>query len=72
MAPILEEFAAHHPSIAVSKVDVEANHMIGLKFNITSIPTLILFVNGEEVKRISGVQSLPALESELEPWITIN
>lgn len=72
MAPILEEFAVNHPCIAVAKVDVEANHMTGLKLNITSIPTLILFLNGAEVKRISGVQSLSALESELEQWITIN
>ena len=72
MIPILEEFAAHHPSITVGKVNVESNHMIGFKFNITNIPTLILFVNGKEVKRIFGAQTLAALESELEPWITIN
>ncbi len=72
LTPVLEEFANHHPSITVGKVNVEVNHMIGFKFNITNIPTLILFVNGKEAKRISGALSLPALEKELEPWITIN
>jgi len=72
LEPVLEEFAALHPSISVAKVDVEANQVITAKLRISTVPTLILFVDNREVKRISGAVSLQVLENELNPWITIN
>lgn len=72
LAPVLESFSKSQRSITVAKVDTERNPLSSSKFQILSIPTLILFVNGEEVKRITGAVSLQALEAELKPWITIN
>jgi len=72
LAPILEAFAKSQHSIIVAKLDTERNPLIPSKFQIFSIPTLILFVNGEEVKRITGAVPLQELESQLKPWITVN
>ncbi len=72
LAPVLDAFARSQHSITVGKLDTEQNPLIPSKFQIFSIPTMILFVNGKEVKRITGALSLPALEAELTPWITVN
>lgn len=55
MAPAYEQAAAQlEPAVRVAKVDTEAARHLGARFNIRSIPTLALFVNGREVARQSG------------------
>ena len=54
-APIFTEVAKKYPLKAVfAKVNTEAEQTLGGKYNIKSIPTLIIYKNGVEVKRISG------------------
>jgi thioredoxin 1 len=72
MSPVLESFARSQNSIIVAKFDTEQNPLTPSKFQIFSIPTLILFANGKEVKRISGAMPLQELEAQLKPWITVN
>jgi thioredoxin 2 len=72
VAPVLEAFARNQHSIAVAKVDTEANPITTTRLQIFSIPALILFEGGKEVKRINGAVSLQALESYLQPWIKVN
>jgi thioredoxin 2 len=36
------------------KIDTEANQALGAQYNIRSIPTLAVFKNGQEFKRVSG------------------
>jgi thioredoxin len=72
LAPVLEAFSTSQHSIAVAKVDTEMNPLTSSKFQIFSIPTMILFEGGEEVKRISGAVSLQELESNLRQWIRVN
>ncbi len=72
LAPILDAFSRSQHSVIVAKLDTEQSPLIPSKFQIFSIPTMILFVNGKEEKRITGALSLPALEAELKPWITVN
>ncbi len=72
LAPVLESFAKSQHSIVVAKLDTERNPLTPSKFRIFSIPTLILFDGGKEVKRISGVLPLQELETELKSWITVN
>lgn len=72
MAPVLESFARSQNSIIVAKLDTEKNPLISSKFQIFSIPTLILFADGQEVKRISGTVPLQELETQLKHWITVN
>jgi thioredoxin 2 len=55
MAPAFEQAAARlEPAVRLAKVDTEAEQSLGVRFNIRSIPTLALFVNGREVARQAG------------------
>jgi thioredoxin 1 len=66
VAPVLEEIAKEKAgSLTVAKVDVDANPGIARDYQVVSIPTLILFKNGQPVKRIVGAKSKPALLRDL-------
>ncbi len=55
MAPVFNEVAQKYPLKALfTKVNTEEQQMLGAKYGIRSIPTLIVFKNGVEVKRVSG------------------
>ena len=55
MAPIFNEVANKYPLKALFvKVNTEAHQNLGAKFNIRSIPTLVVYKAGVEVKRVSG------------------
>jgi len=55
MAPAYEQAAAQlEPRVRVAKVNTEEAQALGARFNIRSIPTLALFVNGREVARQAG------------------
>jgi thioredoxin 2 len=55
MAPAYVQAAAQlEPRMRVVKVDTEAHQALGARFQIRSIPTLALFVNGREVTRQAG------------------
>jgi thioredoxin 2 len=61
MAPHFEAAAAQlEPAMRLAKVDTEAQPGLGARFDIRSIPTLMLFRDGRELARKSG--SLPAAE----------
>lgn len=57
IAPILKEIDAEHSdSVLVAKVDIDDNGDIAQKYNVMSIPTLILFSGGEMIKREVGAK----------------
>ena len=57
MAPILEDVARDgFGDVGVLKVDVDDNKFLSERYNIRSIPTMVLFVNGTEVARRTGTQ----------------
>jgi len=68
MAPHFAQAAAQLPQIRFVKVDSDSAPRASARFNIRSIPTLILFVGAAEVARISGAMSL----SQLTAWIHQN
>lgn len=61
MAPVLEELAASRDDIIVGKVNVDDCPNLSSRFGIFSIPTLILFKNGEESDRAVGYMPLEKL-----------
>lgn len=66
VAPVLEEIAAEKAgSLTVAKIDVDANPATARDYQVVSIPTLILFKNGEAVKRIVGAKGKAALLREI-------
>lgn len=67
IAPIVEELSQEMSGKAkVGKVDIEASQAVTAKFQVTSIPTIILFKNGEEANRVVGVRDKAALQSLIE------
>lgn len=65
IAPVLEELAVKAGQLTVAKLDVDANPETARNFQVVSIPTLILFKNGEPVKRIVGAKGKAALLREI-------
>jgi thioredoxin 1 len=66
IAPVLEEIAAEKAgTLTVAKMDVDANPGTARDFQVVSIPTLILFKDGQPVKRIVGSKGKAALLREL-------
>lgn len=55
--PILEEFSKENPDIKVVKVNVDDNAEISERYNIMSIPSLMVFKNGQMVNKAIGLQS---------------
>ena len=62
--PVVEELAEE--GYAVGKVDVDQNMALAQQFRVVSIPTLILFKDGTEVKRFVGLTSKEELKAALE------
>ena len=69
IAPTLEELAEKYSeNLSVCKVDVDANRELALQYNVRSIPSLMIFKNGEMVDSLIGAVSL----EELEDLVTRN
>ncbi|MBN8678015.1 MAG: thioredoxin [Chitinophagales bacterium] len=67
MKPILEDLKAQlGDGVSIYKIDVDKNQMIAERYAIRSIPTIILFKNGEPVWRKSGVASSVELQRMVE------
>jgi thioredoxin len=65
--PILEELAAERDELTVVSLNVDDNQQTAARYEVLSIPTLILFRDGAEAKRIVGALPKRRLEAELEP-----
>ncbi|UXA07252.1 thioredoxin [Mycobacterium sp. SMC-2] len=66
VAPVLEEIASERAGqLTVAKLDVDANPVTARDFQVVSIPTMILFKDGQPVKRIVGAKGKAALLREL-------
>ncbi len=61
LSPVVDEIAEEHPEIKVCKVNVDDEGEIAEAYGIMSIPTLIVFRNGEAVNRKSGVMPKAAI-----------
>jgi len=56
LAPMIDELAQEYAGkVLVSKLDVDGNSIVAEKFQVFSIPTLILFKDGQEVDRLVGL-----------------
>jgi thioredoxin 1 len=67
VAPILEEIAGERDDLRIVKLNVDDNQQTAAQFGILAIPTLLLFRNGAEAKRIQGAMPKKRLEAELQP-----
>jgi thioredoxin 1 len=65
--PVLEELASQREDLRVVKLNVDDNQETAAKYEVLSIPTLILFKQGQVAKKIVGALPKKRLQAELEP-----
>lgn len=66
MGPVIEEIANELQGKAkVGKINVDQNQELAMKYGVMSIPTMIIFKNGEETKRFVGARDKEELLNEL-------
>ena len=69
IAPILEEIAAENDNIRIAKVNVDESPDLAMRYQVMSIPTLIMFQNGEPAKRLVGAKPKNALLAEIGEFL---
>ena len=70
IAPILEEIAAEQgEKIHIAKLNVDEANEIAIRFEVMSIPTLIVFDNGVPTKRIVGAKGKATLLEDLDEYL---
>ncbi len=70
VAPVLEEIAKERSDLKIVKLNTDENQQTAAAFEILSIPTMILFRNGQVAKKIIGAYPKKRLEAELAPALT--
>jgi thioredoxin 1 len=70
VAPVLEEIAADREDLRIVKLDIDENPQTAARFQVLSIPTMILFKGGQAVATVIGAYPRKKLELELEPALT--
>jgi thioredoxin 1 len=70
VAPVLEQIAVEQAGrLKIVKLNVDENQHTPMHFNVSGIPTMILFNDGEMVERIVGFMPKPQLMKKLEPHL---
>jgi len=70
LEPVVKELAAEWAGKAkVVKLDVDNNPNIAMQYQVMSVPTLMLFVNGEPKERLTGFQPKKRIEKKLAAFI---
>jgi thioredoxin 1 len=70
VAPVVDEIAREHEGqLKVMKLDVDDNQNTAMAYGVMSIPTLILFKNGQPVERIVGFRPKADMEKKILPHL---
>jgi len=66
MGPIIDQLAQDYgDKVKVAKVNVDENQSLAAKYEVMSIPTLIIFKDGQLVDKLMGIQSKEALKEKI-------
>lgn len=57
LSPIIDEVAKEYESAKFVKLNIDEEQYLAIKYNVMSIPTLVIFNNGQEIKRSVGLIS---------------
>jgi len=69
IAPVIEELASKFTKIKFARVNIDENHPLSSKCEVSSIPCLILFKQGQEVERIVGALPEEVIEERIKKHI---
>jgi thioredoxin 1 len=67
LEPIVERVAADSPG-AVATIDIDANPVLAQQYSVRSVPTLLVFADGQPVERLLGVQDEAVLTDLIEQY----
>ncbi|HEY69760.1 MAG TPA: thioredoxin [Anaerolineae bacterium] len=68
--PIVSELADElHGKVKVAKFNIDTNMKTPVRYGVMGVPTLILFINGEDRERVIGYQSKKRILAQLEPHL---
>ena len=71
VAPVLEEIAQEKEgSLTILKLNIDENQRTAMEYGVMSIPTMILYKDGQPVKQVVGAKPKPALLRDLEPHLS--
>jgi thioredoxin 1 len=66
VAPVLEQIDAEREDVRIVKLNVDDNQQTAAQFGVMSIPTMILFRNGQPIGQFVGAMPKPKIEKELD------
>jgi thioredoxin 1 len=70
IAPVVEQIASENDGkMSVGKLDVDVNGATAMKYGVMSIPTLILFKDGQPVERLVGYMPKERLMAKIKPHL---
>ncbi|QTX03298.1 thioredoxin [Agromyces archimandritae] len=71
VSPILDQIATEHADkLDIVKLNVDENPQLAMKYQITAIPAMKVFKDGEVVQTVIGAKPKPALEADLAAYIS--
>ena len=68
LAPIFDQVKSEVSGVLFQDVDVDADSALAIKYNVRGVPTIIIEKNGQEVKRLVGMQQKPVLTSTINSF----
>ncbi|QDS90654.1 Thioredoxin-1 [Rosistilla oblonga] len=66
IAPMIEELAGENPDLKIGKVNIDENPGAAQKYGVSSIPTILVFKNGEISESFVGVRPKGSLQAALD------
>lgn len=67
IAPVIDELAMENgEKVKVGKLDVDSNQNSAMKYQVTNIPTILFFKNGEIVDKVLGAQPKAVLQGKID------
>jgi len=69
IAPVLEEIASENDGLTIAKLNIDEAADVARRFDVMSIPTLIVFKDGEPAKRLVGAKGKAALLDDLSEFL---
>ena len=70
VSPVLEEIASEKQGkLTIAKLDIDANPETARRFGILSIPSMVLFIDGVEKRRLVGARGKAAILGELSEYV---
>jgi thioredoxin 1 len=69
VTPVLEQLAETTDRVSFVKLDVDANPLTASRYDVLSIPTVILFADGEPRETLVGARPRGHYERAFEPWL---